>query len=233
MPFIAKSAMPSGPDPVAEHQVFHGAARGGHTLITASPGYLLTEGLSAALQRQGHRVLWLRLGPEDRDPGVLLLSLIAAARRYQPQFGERTLELMRANPGPISGWPLMFTGLAEELCELLSKPVALVLQHAHHLEQARSTLQLLGCHLLSPLADRMACIITSSRALPAATMPASIVHRSARDLRLADTSISSLLQPTATDLSIGRLRQIAGLCQGQAALLAATSAARVELGQRS
>ena len=230
MPFIAKSAMPSGPDPVAEHQVFHGAARGGHTLITAAPGYLLTEGLSAALQRQGHRVLWLRLGPEDRDPGVLLLSLIAAARRYQPQFGERTLGLMRTNPGPISGWPLMFTGLAEEFCELLSKPVALVLQHAHHLEQARSTLQLLGCHLLSPLADRMACIITSSRALPAATMPASIVHRSARDLRLADTSISSLLQPTAPDLSNGRLRQIAGLCQGQAALLAAAGAARAELG---
>ena len=76
----------------------------------------------------------------------------------------------------------------------------------------------------------MACIITSSRALPAATLPASIVHRSARDLRLADTTISSLLQLTAPDLSNGRLRQIAGLCQGQAALLAAASAARVELG---
>jgi DNA-binding SARP family transcriptional activator len=230
MPFIAKSAMPSDPDPAAEHQVFHGAARGGHTLITASPGYLLTEGLSAALQRQGRRVLWLRLGPEDRDPGVLLLSLIAAARRYQPQFGERTLELMRADPGPISGWPLLFTRLAEELRELLSKPVALVLQHAHHLEQARSTLQLLGSHLLSPLEDQVACIITSSRALPAATLPASIVHRSARDLRLADTTISRLLQLTAPDLSNGPLHQIAEFCQGQAALLAAAGAARTELG---
>jgi hypothetical protein len=230
MPFIAKSAMPSDPDPAAEHKVFNSAARGGHTLITAPPGYMLTEGLSAALQRQGHRVLWLRLGPEDRDPGVLLLSLIAAARRYQPEFGERTLELMRTNPGPISGWPLLFTGLAEELRDLFSAPVALVLQHAHHLEQARSTLQLLGFHLLSSLADRLACIITSSRALPSAALPGSIVHRSARDLRLADTTVSRVLQLTAPDLSGGRLRQVAELCQGQAGLLAAASAARAELG---
>ncbi len=48
MPFIAKSAMPCDPDPAAEHQVFDEAARGGHTLFTAPPGYLVSEGLSAA-----------------------------------------------------------------------------------------------------------------------------------------------------------------------------------------
>lgn len=229
MPFTAKSAMPCDPDPAAEHQVFDEAARDGHTLFTAPPGYLVSEGLSAALQRQGHRVVWVRLGPEDRDPGILLLSVIVAARRWQPNFGERTVELMRGQPGPIAGWPLVFARLAEELCDLLTTPSALVLQHVHHLQQTRPTLELLGSHLLPPLADRVACIITSY-GLPSAALPSGIVRRSARDLRLADAAVSRVLERAAPDLPGERLRQVVGLCQGQAALVAAVCAAWAALG---
>jgi DNA-binding SARP family transcriptional activator len=230
MPFIAKSAMPCDPDPAAEHQVFDEAARAGHTLFAVPPGYLLTEGLSAALERQGHRVVWVRLGPEDRDPGTLLLSLIAAARRWQPDFGGGTVELMRGQPGPITGWPVIFARLAEELRDLLSTPSALVLQHVHHLQQTRPTLELLGSHLLPPLADRVTCIITSSHGLPSAALPSAVVRRSARDLRLADAAVSRVLERAAPDLTGERRRQIVGLCQGQAALLAAVCAAWAALG---
>jgi hypothetical protein len=230
MPFIAKSAMPCDPDPAAEHQVFDEAAKGGHTLFTAPLSYLLTEGLSAALQRQGHRVVWVRLGSEDRDPGIVLLSLIAAARRWQANFGERTVELMRGQPGPVAGWPLVFARLAEELRDLLSTPSALVLQHVHHLQQTRPTLEFLGSHLLPPLADRVACIITSSHGLPSAALPSWIVRRSARDLRLADAAVSGVLERAAPDLHGERLRQVVGLCQGRAALLAAVCAAWAALG---
>jgi ATP/maltotriose-dependent transcriptional regulator MalT len=110
MPFIWKSAMPCDPHPAAEHHVFDEAATGGYTLFTAPPGYLLTDGLSAALQRQGRRVIWVRLGPEDHDPGVFLLTLIAAARRWQPDFGVRTVELMRQQPGPWPAGPFPLRG---------------------------------------------------------------------------------------------------------------------------
>jgi hypothetical protein len=230
MPFIAKSAMPSHPDPVAEQAAFDEAARGRHTLFTAPPGYLLTEGLSAALQRHGRRVMWVRLGPEDRDPGTLLLSLITAARRWQPEFGGRTVALMREQPGPVAGWPPLFAELAEELRDLLSTPSALVLQQVDQLQQARSVLDLLGSHLLAPLRDRLACILTSSRHQPAAILPAWIVHRSARDLRLADPVARQVLKRTASDLLGERLRQIVRLCQGRSALLAAVCAAWVILG---
>jgi DNA-binding SARP family transcriptional activator len=229
MPFIAKSAMPSDPDPTAEHQVFDEAARAGHTLFTAPPGYLVSDGLSAALQRQGHRVVWVRLGPEDRDPGTLLLSVIAAARRWQSNFGERTVGLMRGQPGPVTGWPHVFARLAEELRDLLSTPSALVLQHVHHLKQTRPTVELLGAHLLPPLADRVACIITS-HGPPSPALPSGIVRRSARDLRLADAAVSRVLERTAPDLTGERLRQIAGLCNGRAALVAAVTAAWAALG---
>ena len=165
MPLVAKFALPCDADPAAEHPAFDEAARGGHTLFTAAPSYLLTEGLSAALQPQGRRIAWVRLGPEDRDPGTFLLSLIAAARPLQPDFGRRTVELMRRQPGPIAGWPRAVSRLAEELQELLATPSAVVLQHVHHLGQARPTLDLLGCHLLPALSGRGVCILTSSQDL--------------------------------------------------------------------
>jgi DNA-binding SARP family transcriptional activator len=230
MPFIGKSAMPCDPHPAAEHQAFDEAATGGHTLFTAPPGYLLTDGLSAALQRHGRRVIWVRLGPEDRDPGILLLSLIAAARRWQPDFGMRTVELMRQQPGPVAGWPLLFARLAEELRDLLSTSGALVLQDVHLLRRKRPMLELLGTHLLPALTSPVACVLISNHDLPSAALPAWIARRSARDLRLADATVSRLLKRAAPNLSGRLLRQVAALCQGQAALLAAVCAAWVTLG---
>jgi DNA-binding SARP family transcriptional activator len=230
MPFTGKSAMPCDPHPAAEHQLFDEAATGGHTLFTAPPGYLLTEGLSAALQRQDRRVVWVRLGPEDSDPGVLLLTLIAAARHWQPDFGERTIELMRRQLGPIAGWPLLFARLAEELQELLSTSGALVVQHVHHLSRKRPTLDLLGSHLLPALTSHITCVLISGHDLPPAALPGWIVRRSARDLRLADATVSRVLERAMPDLSGKRLHQVTGLCQGQPALLAAVCAAWVALG---
>jgi DNA-binding SARP family transcriptional activator len=191
---------------------------------------MLAEGLSAALQRRGHRVIWVRLGLEDRDPGMLLLSLITAARRWQPDFGRRTVQLMREQPGPVTGWPLVFVRLAEELHDLLGASGALVLQDVHNLRRKRPTLELLGSHLLPALTSRVVCVLTSSHDLPSAALPSWIVRRSARDLRLADATVSGVLKRAAPDLSGERLRQVARLCQGQAAFLVAVCAAWVALG---
>jgi DNA-binding SARP family transcriptional activator len=230
MPFIGKSALPCDPHPAAEYQLFDEAVRGGHTLFTAPSGYLAAEGLSAALQRRGHRVIWVRLGLEDRDPGMLLLSLITAARRWQPDFGRRTVQLMREQLGPVTGWPPLFARLAEELHDLLATSGTLVLQDVHHLRRKRPTLELLGSHLLPALTSRATCVLISNYNLPSAALPGWIVRRSARDLRLADATVSRVLQRATPDLSGKRLRQVAELCHGQAALLAAVCAAWITLG---
>ena len=79
MAFIAKSAAPVAPAPAARHWTFDRAALGGLTSFVAPPGYLLSEGLFEALQRQGRPVIWVRLGPEDRDPGTFLRTLAAVS----------------------------------------------------------------------------------------------------------------------------------------------------------
>ena len=58
---------------------------------------------------------------------------------------------MRRRPGPVMGWPPLFGRLAAELAELMPKPSALVLEHAHHLGRAHRTLTLLGGTLLPAL----------------------------------------------------------------------------------
>lgn len=131
MPFIAKSAAPRGSNSAAAHWTFDRAAAGGLTLFTAPPGYL--EGLSDALRRQGRQMHWIRLGPEDSDPGTLLLSVLAAVQHQHPGFGLSTLELIRRQPGPVMGWPPLFGRLAAELAEVMPGPAALVFEHVHFL----------------------------------------------------------------------------------------------------
>jgi hypothetical protein len=106
----AKSAAPVASALAARHWTFDRAALGGLTLFVAPPGHLLSEGLFEALQRQGRPVIWVRLGPEDRDPATFLRSLVAAVQRHHPGFGFDPLS------GP-AGDP----------------PASLVAEHAHHL----------------------------------------------------------------------------------------------------
>src|SRR5689334_16559320 len=124
---------------------------GGITLFTAPPGYLPADSLAAALRKLGRPILWLRLEPEDRDPAVLLFSLIAGMQRLRAEAGAATLELMRRQLGPITGWPPIFGRLAQELAEVLRSSGAIVLENCHYLGDAPSTLRLLGAEVLSAL----------------------------------------------------------------------------------
>jgi DNA-binding SARP family transcriptional activator/tetratricopeptide (TPR) repeat protein len=230
MPFIAKSAAPNSSSPAATHWTFDQAAAGGLTLFTAPPGYLLAEGLSDALRRQGRQTHWVRVGPEDRDPGTLLLSILAAVQYRHPGFGVSTLELMRRRPGPVMGWPPLFARLAADLAELMPKTSALVLEHAHHLGRAHRTLTLLGGTLLPALNPDTACILVSHEDLPMASLPASIVRRSTHDLRLSAAKVQQLRERTAPALGRESALRAAALCRGGAAALVGVWEASTFLG---
>src|SRR6266545_83098 len=102
MPFIAKLLAPVASAPVVVPVAAGDAAAEGSILFVASPEYVLPEGIAIALRRRGRSPLWVRLGPEDRDPGTFLLSLIEGVGRLRPGFGKATLELMRRQPGPVA-----------------------------------------------------------------------------------------------------------------------------------
>ena len=100
--------------------------------------------------RQGRQTHWIRLGPEDRDPGTLLLSVLAAVQHQHPSFGLSTLELDTAQTRTSMGWPPLFGRLAAELAEVMPGPAALVFEHVHFLGRAHRTLALLGRRFCPP-----------------------------------------------------------------------------------
>ncbi|HET7519401.1 MAG TPA: SARP family transcriptional regulator, partial [Actinomycetes bacterium] len=168
MPFIAKSAAPVASAPAGRHWTFDRAALGGLTSFVAPPGYLLSEGLFEAVARQGRPVIWVRLGPEDRDPATFLRSLVAAVQRHHPGFG---LDLVSGPAGDRPGWTARFVGLATTLAVASPAPASLVVEHAHHLGGGPGP-ALLGA-LLGPLLEEdRACIVTSDEPLPAGALPA-------------------------------------------------------------
>jgi hypothetical protein len=105
MPFIAKSAVPVAPGPSARHWTFDRAALGGLSAFVAPPGYLLSEGLFEALQRQGRPVVWVRLGPEDRDPGTFLGTLSPPSSATVPASAGTRPPPPAAGRPASSGWP--------------------------------------------------------------------------------------------------------------------------------
>jgi len=220
MPFIAKSAVPVAPGPSARHWTFDRAALGGLSAFVAPPGYLLSEGLFEALQRQGRPVVWVRLGPEDRDPGTFLRTLVAAIQRHRPGFGW--------DPAPAAGeWPARFERLAAALALAAPAPASLVIEHAHHLGGAGD---LLGA-LLGPLLDEdRACILTSDRPLPAGTLPARGATVTADDLRLGPGAAGQLLGREAPRLPAAAARRVTSMCRGAVADLVAVCGAAAALG---
>jgi DNA-binding SARP family transcriptional activator len=218
MPFNAKSAAPVAPAPAARHWTFDRAALGGLTSFVAPPGYLMSEGLFEALQRQGRPVIWVRLGPEDRDPGTFLRSLVAAVQRHHPGFGP--------DPAPAT-WPVRFERLAASLAAAAPAPASLVVEHAHHLG---GTAALLGALVAPLLEEDRACIVTSDEPLPDGALPARGATVTADDLRLGPGAVGELLVREAPRLPPAAARRVATLCQGAAGDLVAVCGAAATLG---
>jgi DNA-binding SARP family transcriptional activator len=238
MAFIAKSAAPVAPAPAARHWTFDRAALGGLTSFVAPPGYLLSEGLFEALQRQGRPVIWVRLGPEDRDPGTFLRSLVAAVQRHHLGFGWDLVTGPAAGPAAPDGWPARFERLAGAVAEAAPAPASLVVEHAHHLGGGPATPPaagpgapaLLGALLGHLLEEDRACIVTSDEPLPAGALPARGAVVTADDLRLGPGAAGELLGREAPRLPAAAARRVASLCRGAAANLVAVCGATTTLG---
>ncbi len=183
--FAAKSAVPSIGDVLPiRFPVLEEAADKGITLITAPAGYVPAANLAAVLHERSRPVLWLRLDPDDGDPATFLLSLISAAQWLFPGLGQETIEYMQRKPGPIYGWPPLFSHLAWELSRNLSDSGALVLEGIDHLSGSWPTLGLFVLQILRGLPGSIACILVSSNRIPSGLMPPETASRGANELRI-------------------------------------------------
>jgi DNA-binding SARP family transcriptional activator len=230
VPFIAKLLAPIASMLIAVPRAVDDAAAGGVTLFVAPSDYVLPEGFASALARRGRSALWLRLGPEDRDPASLLLSIIEGMGHQCPGFGKATLELMRRQPGPIAGWTPLFASLADELAGNPGSPGAIVLDGVHHLAGSHATLRLLGTHLLRARDPAPGWLLISRSDLPGAMLPAGIRRRSAGDLRIGADNASRLVERTVPGLTGAYIRRAVKLCDERAVLLDALCAAADALG---
>ena len=176
MPLEARALVPSADHPQAAYLAFDDAAEPQLTIYDVAEDSLPTEDLAAAFLRKGRRPIWLRLGPQDRDPGTFLVSLATAAARFGA--ANVTSELMRAKPGPVCGWPSLFAGLGTEMGGRLSMSGALVLENVQHAWDRTATFTLLSTDLLPPLARAVPCVLVAS-GNPPDGVPSAWVRRSA------------------------------------------------------
>src|SRR5215467_3027220 len=181
MPFEARALVPLGDHPQAAHPAFGDAAEPELTLFDVAEDSLPTEGLAAALVRRRRRPIWLRLGPQDRDPGTFLVSLATSAARFGA--ANVTLELMRAKPGPVYGWPSLFARLGAEMGGRLSEGGALVLENVQHAWDRTATFTLLSTELLPALSRAVPCVLVACGSPPHGA-PGTWVRRSHDDLSL-------------------------------------------------
>lgn len=230
--FLAKSAPPLNiPLGHTKPLLDWVAQPGAVTLFTTPPGYLLTESLAGLLAGRVPAQLWLRFGPEDRDPATLVLSFINASRRRDPKFGAAALKFMQEHPGPVAGWPRIFTHLAAELAEALPPGSVLVLEHIHQLNGAQPALGLLGSRLLAELSPRFHFILISHERLPASIFPPQTISIGVRELRLDSQAGLDLAHQVEIDLPDNCIRRAVELIEGRIGALSGILTACSSLGQ--
>ena len=200
------------------------------TLFSLPYGYLLTDWLSAALKQRGRPVVWLRLGPEDRDPASFLLSIIASAGLVMRGFGAATRQQMRKFPGPVSGWPALFKHLGEELAGSMPPSAALVIEDIHQLSSLYPTLGLFCTYLLPELPPGLSCILIAHDTIPLAALPTSTVLRRAADLRMDLQAGLALVESEGASLTKACIQRTLALAGGRAAALSGLIAASNQAG---
>jgi DNA-binding SARP family transcriptional activator len=229
MPFEARALAPLGDHAQAVHLAFDDAAEPELTLFDVAEDSLPTEGLAAALVRKNRRPIWLRLGSQDRDPGTFLVSLATSAARFGA--ANVTLELMRAKPGPVYGWPSLFARLGAEMGGRLSEGGALVLENVQHAWDRTATFTLLSTELLPALARAVPCVLVACGSPPHG-VPGAWIRRSGDDLSLPLTAARRALDEIGLPLSRQAYKRVAALA-ARPAVLAAIRAARCSTGPRA
>ncbi|MGD8491619.1 MAG: tetratricopeptide repeat protein, partial [Anaerolineae bacterium] len=134
-------------------------------LISAPAGYGKTSLLTDFAQDTDLPVCWYTLDTFDQDLHVFLEHFIAAIARRFPEFGQRSLAILRSTPNPGQNlYPLVGT-LVQEIYDEIPEYFVLVLDDHHAVEEQEPINEFLD--LFATYVDENCHLIIASRTLPA------------------------------------------------------------------
>lgn len=206
------------------------ALRSRFSVFTAPSGYLPTARLAAVVQQRGLPLVWLRAGEEDRDPGILLISLIHALRKTAPAAGSDTLAAMRRQPGPVGGWAVLFSAAAADYNAALIDGGVLVIEHAGKLA-GTACIALLGAHFLPLLTDTITAVVLTHEALPPGSFPIQAQQFRERDLQISEQTGLDLARDLSAGLPERSVRRAVSLSAGRMGVVENVSLASAVIGR--
>jgi len=202
------------------------------SLFTSPPGYLVTSNLVDKLLNQGREIFWLRMGPEDRDPGILLFSLVECLQGDNMGIKDAIMADMQRSPGPITGWQPLFNQFTEDVLDVLPSNSVIVFEHMHHLCDQPSTLMLLENSLLSSLSLKFPCILITHQHLPSASFPIHCTLYQPKDLKISSLAGTTLADHAGIDIRPNIIHRLVEITDGRMGALQNILNASLVLGSR-
>jgi DNA-binding SARP family transcriptional activator len=191
------------------------ALAAGSVIITAGAGSGKTTILEQALE--GRAVAWLSCSEGEREPGALLMRLIAAIADAIPGAADAFAEQLASGRDPVD--PTAATReLIAELSRLLVDPLVVVIDDAEQLEGASASVRLVR-DLIGAQLPTLRVALASRRALPlrVAKLRAGgeVTELAATDLAFDTDECQALLRArTGTDPSAGDVHRVMEVTEG-------------------
>jgi DNA-binding SARP family transcriptional activator len=198
--------------------------------LVAPCDYLALEKVAAVVGERYADVVWIRLDIADRDPGVLLVTLLGAVARLDAAESAAVGEAA-ARGARRGDWGTAYQVLVRFFAAATARPAIMVLEGAEHLEQGTpAALDLLMSALLPSLQGDLDILLIGFTEWPSRRLDPHGAVLGPAALRLDRHAAVVLADAFHLDLPAGTLDRSLALTRGAAGALKATFSAGAVLG---
>ncbi len=225
-------AVPCPRQPLTVWPALRAASRSRLAALAAPPDAVILDNVAALVGERYADVVWVRLAAADADPGVLLLTLLAAVARLDAAaaagIGEAAARCARRGD-----WGQACRLLGATLGAVTTQPAVVVLDGAEHLGRGTpATLDLLGPVLLPALPHEIDVLLISGMEWDDRLAPHGQVL-GPRQLRLDHDAAALAAQALEVNLPLASLGRIAAVTAGAAGAWHAALSAAAATGREA